>query len=155
MKHLIEPIGVIHSPYKTKDACPIQGAVRPETSGSVEIFPEYTEGLKDVETFSHVILLYLFDRAGDVQLRRPTFLDDTPHGVFASRHPCRPNGIGLSIVKLEGRRGEVLQISGVDVLDATPLIDLKPYIPRFDHVEGASNGWVEDKPWRPKPASRE
>ncbi len=155
MKHSIEPIGVIHSPYKTKEDCPIQPAVRPGAWGSVEVFPAYAEGLKDVETFSHIILLYLFDRAGAVQLQRPTFLDDTPHGVFASRHPCRPNGIGLSIVKLEGRRGEVLQISGLDVLDGTPLIDLKPYIPRFDRVEGASNGWVEDKTWGPKPAGRE
>jgi len=155
MKHQIEPIGVIHSPYKSKDECPIQGAVAPRGRGRIEIFPEYEEGLKDIDSFSHVIVLYLFDRAGEIRLVRPTFLDDTPHGVFASRHPCRPNGIGFSIVKLDGRRGNAIDVSGIDVLDGTPLIDLKPYIPRFDRVEGASNGWTEGKELRPKPAGRE
>jgi len=155
MKHQIEQIGVINSPYATKESCPIQGAVEPDGIGTVEIFPEYTKGLKDIETFSHIILLYLFDRADDVQLVRPTFLDDTPHGVFASRHPCRPNSIGLSIVKLDNRSGSLLQVSGIDVLDGTPLIDIKPYIPRFDHVDSASNGWTGDKKLRPKPEGSE
>jgi len=155
MKHQIEPIGVIRSPYKTKDECPIQGAVAPEGKGSIEIFPEYAEGLKDIDSFSHIILLFLFDRAGEVKLARPTFLDDTPHGVFASRHPCRPNGIGYSIVKLERCTGHTLDVSGIDVLDGTPLIDVKPYIPRFDRIDGASDGWTQHKPWRPKPEGRE
>ena len=90
----VNPIGVIHSPFHTKDSCPIQPT--DPAQGRVEVFPEYAAGLKDIEAFSHVYLMYLFDRAGEIQLVRPTFLDDTPHGVFATRHPCRPNGIGLS-----------------------------------------------------------
>ena len=155
VKKQLEQIGIIHSPYPTKESCPIQGVVEPDGVGTVDIFPEYADGLKDIETFSHIILLYLFDRAGDVQLVRPTFLDDTPHGVFASRHPCRPNGIGLSIVKLDGRSGNTLHVSRIDVLDGTPLIDVKPYIPRFDRVDSAGNGWTGDKALRPKPSGVE
>ncbi|MCP4124634.1 MAG: tRNA (N6-threonylcarbamoyladenosine(37)-N6)-methyltransferase TrmO [Bacteroidetes bacterium] len=153
-KFEIEQIGIIHSPYKTKEACPIQGQVRPEGKGQIEIFPEYKDGLETIETFSHIYLFFIFDRAGKVILSRPTFLDDSPHGVFASRHPCRPNGIGISIVKLEGRQENILEISGIDVLDQTPLIDIKPYVPRFDHFK-ANNGWVEDKTFRQKPENRE
>lgn len=148
--HRIQPVGTIHSPYTTKESCPIQGAVKPEGKGRVDIFPEYSDGLKDIETFSHIILLYLFDRSGDVRLIRPTFLEDTPHGIFASRHPCRPNSIGVSIVKLDGRNGNKLHVSRIDVLDGTPLIDVKPYVPRFDHVESAGNGWTGGKKLRPK-----
>ena len=155
MKHQIEPIGIIHSQYRTKEECPIQGAVTPQGKGRIEIFPEYGEGLKDIDTFSHIILIYIFDRAGDIQLVRPTFLDDTPHGVFASRHPCRPNGIGLSIVKLDSCTDNTIDVSGIDILDRTPLVDLKPYIPRFDQIDGASNGWTENKELRPKPKDRE
>ncbi len=155
MKHQIEPIGIIHSQYRTKEECPIQGAVTPQGKGRIEIFPEYGEGLKDIDTFSHIILIYLFDRAGDIQLVRPTFIDDTPHGVFASRHPCRPNGIGLSIVKLDSCTDNTIDVSGIDILDGTPLVDLKPYIPRFDQIDGASNGWTENKELRPKPKDRE
>ena len=155
MKHQIEPIGIIHSQYRTKEECPIQGAVTPQGKGRIEIFPEYGEGLKDIDTFSHIILIYIFDRAGDIQLVRPTFLDDTPHGVFASRHPCRPNGIGLSIVKLDSCTDNTIDVSGIDILDGTPLVDLKPYIPRFDQIDGASNGWTENKELRPKPKDRE
>ncbi len=111
----IASIGVIYSPFQTKEACPIQG---------------------------------------EVILSRPTFLDDENHGVFASRHPCRPNGIGMSIVRLDGRNGNILEISGIDVLDQTPLIDIKPYAPHFDHFEGAGNGWVGDVIDRPKQGSR-
>ena len=151
----LKPIGVIHSPYRTKDECPIQPVSASAAEGRVEVFPEYAAGLKDLETFSHIYLLYAFDRAGEVQLVRLTFLDDTPHGLFASRHPCRPNGIGLSIVRLLQRHDNVLVVGGIDVLDATPLLDIKPYIPRFDRVESASNGWVGDRPLRPKPSDRE
>lgn len=151
----VNPIGVIHSPFHTKDSCPIQPTDPSAAEGRVEVFPEYAAGLKDIEAFSHVYLMYLFDRAGEIQLVRPTFLDDTPHGVFATRHPCRPNGIGLSIVRLLGRQDNVLVVDGIDILDATPLLDVKPYIPRFDAFECASNGWVGDLPWRAKPSGRE
>jgi tRNA (adenine37-N6)-methyltransferase len=151
----LNPIGIIHSPHKTKDECPIQPLYSANAEGRVEVFQEYAAGLKDIETFSHIYLLYLFNRAGKIELMRPTFLDDRPHGIYASRHPCRPNGIGMSIVRLLRRESNVLFVDGLDVLDGTPLLDIKPYIPKFDIVESASNGWVADKQWRPKPRDRE
>jgi tRNA-Thr(GGU) m(6)t(6)A37 methyltransferase TsaA len=126
----IKQIGTIYSPYKKK-------------------------ALDTIESFSHIMLFYIFHQAGEVKLSRPTFLDNTPHGVFASRHPCRPNGIGFSIVRLESRTGTNLEVSAIDVLDNTPLIDVKPYIPRFDHQSGASNGWTETLLLRDKPPGRE
>lgn len=155
MKFEIKQIGIIHSPYKTKQDCPPQGLLKPDAEGRVEVFPEYAEALETIETFSHIILFYIFDRAGEVKLSRPTFFDDAPHGVFASRHPCRPNSIGMSIVKLEKRDKNILEVSGIDVLDNTPLIDIKPYIPRFDYREDANNGWIENLPLREKPPNRE
>jgi len=155
MKFQIKQIGTIYSPYKTKDECPIQGSVKPEGKGKIEVFPEYEEALETIESFSHIILFYIFDKAGEIKLSRPTFLDDTPHGVFASRHPCRPNSIGISIVKLERRHKNILEVREIDVLDNTPLIDIKPYIPRFDYREKANNGWTETKELREKPQNRE
>jgi tRNA-Thr(GGU) m(6)t(6)A37 methyltransferase TsaA len=155
MKFEIEQIGIIHSPYKTKDDCPIQGAAKPKGRGKIEVFPEYEEALDTIEGFSHIILFYVFDKAGEIKLSRPTFLDDAPHGVFASRHPCRPNGIGMSIVKLDKRDKNILEVSEIDVLDNTPLIDIKPYIPKFDCRLEASNGWVEKKEFGKKPKGRE
>jgi tRNA-Thr(GGU) m(6)t(6)A37 methyltransferase TsaA len=151
----MEPIGVIRSPFHTKDDCPIQPLYASETPGRVEVSGRYEEGLKDIETFSHIYLFYLLDRSGDVEMVRPTFLDDASHGVFATRHPCRPNGIGASVVRLIGRDGNILEVEGIDVLDNTPLLDIKPYIPRFDRIETANEGWVADKKWRPKPPDRE
>ena len=151
----IDPIGIIHSPHHDKDDCPIQPPYAATTLGKVEVFEKYRDGLKDIEGFSHIYLLYRFDRAGDVQLIRPTFLDDEVHGIYASRHPCRPNGIGLSIVRLIKRDGNLLEIMGVDVLDGTPLLDIKPYISRFDLVPDATEGWLAGKEWRPKPRDRE
>ena len=155
MKFELIQIGTIFTPYKTKDECPVQGMAAPAGIGRVEIFPEYEEGLETIETFSHIILFYLFDRAGEVKLSRPTFLDDALHGIFSSRHPCRPNSIGISIVKLEKRMNNILQVSQVDVLDQTPLIDIKPYVPKFDYRPEATNGWVENKAFREKPKNRE
>jgi len=155
MKFRIKQIGTIYSPYKTKDECPIQGSVKPEGFGRIELFPEYEEALETIESFSHIILFYIFDKAGEIKLSRPTFLDDTPHGVFASRHPCRPNSIGISIVKLEKKNKNILEVCEIDILDNTPLIDIKPYIPRFDHREEANNGWTETKKLREKPQNRE
>jgi len=155
MQYTIEQIGIIHSPYAGKEVCPVQGRAAPEGIGRVEVFPEYEEALETIETFSHIFLLYRFDRAGEIQLSRPTFLDDAPHGVFASRHPCRPNSIGMSIVRLEAKKENILEVSEIDILDNTPLLDIKPYIPRFDYRQDASNGWVEGKAWREKPEGRE
>jgi tRNA (adenine37-N6)-methyltransferase len=152
---IVKPIGTIHSPFKTKEEAPIQGAFRPEAKGSIEVLDEYRAGLKDIEGFSHLFLIYAFDRSGEVKLARPTFLDDEPHGVFASRHPARPNGIGLTVVRLLHVEGNKLEVAGIDVLDETPLLDIKPYIPRFDCYPEASEGWTAGKDDRPKPEGRE
>ena len=149
------PIGTIRTPFKTKEECPIQPCYSSHTIGTIELFQEYEAGLKDIESFSHIYLLYLLDRAGKIELIRETFLDDTPHGIYASRHPCRPNGIGLSIVKLIKRQNNVLTVEDVDKLDNTPLLDIKPYIPRFDAIVSASEGWVAGKGRRQKPEGRE
>jgi len=155
MKFEIKQIGIIHSPYKTKDECPIQGKVKPEGKGRVEVFKEYMEALETIDTFSHIMLFFILDKSGEVRLSRPTFLDDSPHGVFASRHPCRPNGIGFSVVKLDSRDKNILYVSGLDMLDNTPLIDIKPYVPRFDCFPEAKEGWIEGRKQRPKPKGRE
>jgi len=152
---VIHPIGVAHTPIKTKEEAPIQGAHRPELTGVIEVDAAYAEGLQDIEQFSHLILLYYFDRAGEVELLRTPFLDDNPHGIFACRHPCRPNGIGITVVKLLERSGNKLVVAGVDVLDGTPVIDIKPYVPSFDCYPDASEGWLEGKKGRGKPAGRE
>jgi len=151
----MEAIGIIHTPYKTKPDCPIQPLYAAGIGSRVEVFEQYAEGLKDIELFSHLYLLYRFDRADAIKLVRTTFLDDTPHGIYASRHPCRPNGIGMSIVRLLRREGNVLVVDGADMLDATPLLDIKPYIPKFDAFPDASEGWTAGKPWRQKPEGRE
>jgi tRNA-Thr(GGU) m(6)t(6)A37 methyltransferase TsaA len=152
---MIEPIGVIHTPYTRKEECPIQPFYSADSLGRVEVFEEFGAGLRDIETFSHIYLLYLFDRAGKIELVRATFLDDKPHGIYASRHPCRPNGIGLSVVRLLRREQNVLIVEGVDMLDESPLLDIKPYIPKYDAITSASDGWTADKKWRSKPKGRE
>jgi tRNA-Thr(GGU) m(6)t(6)A37 methyltransferase TsaA len=151
----IKPIGVIFSPHLTKESCPIQPRYSHESVGLVEVFEEFSPGLKDIEGFSHIYLLYFFDRAGAIELIRVPFLDDEPHGIFATRHPCRPNGIGISIVKLLGREKNVLTVEGIDVLNNTPLLDIKPYLPKFDMIRNASEGWSAGKEWRQKPHGRE
>ncbi len=155
MEYTVNPVGIIHTPFATKEEAPVQGALAPEAEARVEVFAEFAPALKDIEGFTHLYLLYRFDRAGEIRLVRPTFLDDEPHGVFASRHPCRPNGIGLSVVRLVRREENVLVVAGIDVLDATPLLDIKPYIPRFDCRPEAGEGWLAGKEARPKPPGRE
>jgi tRNA-Thr(GGU) m(6)t(6)A37 methyltransferase TsaA len=155
MKFQIKALGVIYTDHATKEDAPIQGAFRPDAEGTVEVFPEYAAGLQDIGLFSHIVLIYHFDRAGKVELVRKPFLDDHPHGIFAMRHPCRPNGLGISIVRLLRHEGNMLTVSGIDVLDGTPLIDIKPYIPRFDCFPEASEGWLAGKEEREKPPGRE
>jgi tRNA-Thr(GGU) m(6)t(6)A37 methyltransferase TsaA len=152
---IIEPIGIIYTPYMEKAGCPIQPLYAPDAIGRVEVFEKYEAGLRDIETFSHIYLLYHFDRAGEMKLTRQTFLDDQFHGIFATRHPARPNGIGMSIVTLRERKKNILIVGGIDVLNMTPLLDIKPYIPRFDRIKAASAGWTRNKHWRPKPTGRE
>jgi tRNA-Thr(GGU) m(6)t(6)A37 methyltransferase TsaA len=154
-KHILHPVGIIHSPYKTKGSAPIQGMFRPDGTGWVEVFAEFAEGLRDIEMFSHLYLIYLLDRAGPIELVRPTLLDDAPHGIFASRHPARPNYIGINIVRLMKREANRLEVRGLDIIDKTPLLDVKPYIPDFDSFPDADEGWFSGKKDRPKPSGRE
>lgn len=155
LQFIVRPIGVIHSPFRTKEETPIQGRFRPDAVGSIEIYEEYREGLKDIEGFSHIFLIYPFDRAGRVELVRPVLLDDEPHGIFACRYPARPNCLGLTIVELIGRNGSTLEVAGIDVLDGTPLVDIKPYVARFDCFPHAKEGWFKGKENRQKPKGRE
>lgn len=142
--YTMQPIGVIHSPFTDKDQTPIQPS-RSRAVGRVELYPEFSEGLQDIEGFSHLILLYLFHCAAAYTLRVKPFLDDHRRGLFATRYPCRPNPIGLSIVRLLARQDNILEIEGVDVLDGTPLLDLKPYIPEFDTRTNAQTGWYQHR----------
>ena len=145
MAIVFKPIGIIHTPFKEPVGIPIQGALRPDVEGCVEIFPKYEEGLKDVEGFSHLILLYHFHLIKEHALVSRPFLDDTPRGVFAIRGPRRPNPIGLTVVRLLKREDSLLHIGGVDMVDGTPLLDIKPYIPDIDAHRATRLGWVGDK----------
>ena len=116
-----------------------------KASGQVEVFSEFAEGLQDLEGFSHIILLYVFHQSDCYTLRVKPFLDDQLHGLFATRYPCRPNPIGLSIVRLLARRENILDIEGVDVLDGTPLLDIKPYVPEFDMLKNVKIGWYAQR----------
>ncbi|OFV66577.1 MAG: Uncharacterized protein family UPF0066 domain protein [Candidatus Syntrophoarchaeum butanivorans] len=140
----VEPIGTIHTPYKTVLECPRQGAGT-DTVGEVEVFREFEEGLTDVEGFSHLILLCWLDRSDGYKLMVRTPWDARPHGVFATRSPHRPNPIGLSIVRLLERMDNVLKVRGLDLVDGTPLIDIKPFVPAFDGVDDVKIGWLEGR----------
>jgi tRNA-Thr(GGU) m(6)t(6)A37 methyltransferase TsaA len=137
------PIGVIHTPFKELPGMPIQPPGASGIQGALDIFPEYAEGLKDLEGFSHIILLYHFHRSEGFNLRVTPFLDSEPRGVFATRAPKRPNPIGLSVVRLLAVEGSTARIENVDMLDGTPLLDIKPYVPEFDHQTSARAGWLE------------
>jgi len=139
-----KPIGVIRSGHTRPEDTPIQPMYATGCRGRAEVFPEYEAGLRDLEGFSHIYLLYHLHRAGPARLIMMPFLQDIEHGVFATRAPCRPNPIGLSIVALERREGNVLYLDGVDVLDGTPLLDIKPYTARFDRIETTRNGWQDE-----------
>jgi probable methyltransferase, YaeB/AF_0241 family len=139
-----QPIGIIHSGFRDKKDTPIQGIFARDAKGKVEVFSEYADGLKDLEGFSHLILIYHFHRADGYSLISKPFLEDEEHGIFSIRHFKRPNPIGLSVVKLESVRGNILEISEVDVLDGTPLLDIKPFVPRFDNREDAKSGWLSN-----------
>jgi tRNA-Thr(GGU) m(6)t(6)A37 methyltransferase TsaA len=139
------PIGIIHSPFTQKEQTPIQPS-RSQAVGKIELYPQFTAGLEDLEGFSHIILLYVFDRSEGYSLRVQPFLDDRAHGVFATRYPERPNPLGLSVVRLLRREPNYLEVLGLDVLDGTPLLDIKPYVPGFDLYPGEiRTGWYENR----------
>ncbi len=137
----VRPIGVIYTPFTDPPGMPIQ-ASRSEAAGRVDVYAEYVPGLVDLDGFSHIILVYWFHRAAGFSLAARPFLDAQSHGVFAVRYPTRPNPIGLSVVELTAVEGSVLNVRGVDMLNETPLLDIKPFVPAFDHREGARVGWL-------------
>ena len=139
------PIGVIHSTFTEPDDTPIQGVFADGARGEVEVFLEYADGLKDIGGFSHLILLYHFHLANGYSLISKPFMEDTEKGIFSIRHPRRPNPIGISIVRLENVRGNILEICDVDILDGTPLLDIKPFVHQFDHRADIQSGWVDDQ----------
>jgi len=143
--YTFHPIGIIHTPFEKLEGMPIQGSLSPETEGWLEIYPEFVPGLQDVEGFSHLILLYVFHLSEGYQLITRPFLEETPRGVFAIRAPKRPNPIGFTVVKLLGLKDNRLDIAGVDMVDGTPLLDIKPYISDIDAHVDTKNGWVSGK----------
>ena len=138
----LEPIGVIHSPFEEVAGMPIQPGRARGVEGSVEVDAAYEEGLQDLDGFSHIILLYHFHRSEGYRLRVVPFLDTEPRGLFATRAPRRPNPLGLSVVRLDRIEGRTLSILDVDVLDGTPLLDIKPFVPDFDAPGEARIGWI-------------
>ncbi len=149
MEVTIREIGVIRSPFKASDSIPIQSSMS-DAQGEAEILPEYVEGLHSLDGFSHIILLYWFHRTKAVKMRVTPYLDTKEHGLFATRAPSRPNPIGFSVVRLLRIEGNRLIFTGADMLDSTPLLDIKPFVPRFDNREDATSGWLasslESKP---------
>lgn len=138
------PIGVIRSEHSLPEETPIQPVYARGCKGTVEVFNEYAEGLRDLEGFSHIFLLYHFHRQGPVKLTVKPFLQDMERGVFSTRAPCRPNGIGLSVVELIRCEDNILYCDGMDILDGTPLLDIKPYTAKFDYIATDKNGWQDD-----------
>lgn len=143
MRIIMNPIGVIHSPYKEAKDMPIQGTFKPEVEAWVELNEEYSRGLADLEGFSHAIILYYFHKSNTEQIQGRPFLEDEMHGIFAIRSPHRPNHIGLSIVKIYAIEGKKLYFREVDVLDGTPVLDIKPYVRYFDVRDNVVSGWVD------------
>ncbi len=140
---VLKPIGYIRSEHQEPEKTPIQPVFCQDCTGRVEVFPAFEEGLTDLEKFSHIILLFWLHKAGRARMLVTPFLESRQHGLFATRSPNRPNPVGLSIVRLMRREMNILHISGVDILDNTPLLDIKPYTSRFDCFPEAINGWQE------------
>jgi tRNA-Thr(GGU) m(6)t(6)A37 methyltransferase TsaA len=138
------PIGTVHSSYKTKSEAPIQPRFS-EAEGEIEVFEEFADGLKDIEGFSHIWVLFHFHASEGYDLCTTPYLDDELRGVFACRSPRRPNAIGMSLVRLIERKGNILRIKGLDMIDGTPVIDIKPYVGEFDESEDIRIGWLEGK----------
>lgn len=143
MSFSYEQIGIIHTPFNAIEEMPIQPAGAKGVDGTIEIFDPFRDGLKDLDGFSHIYLLYHFHLNDDYKLDVIPFLDKTPRGVFSTRAPRRPNPIGLSVVELARVEGSVLHVRNIDVLDGTPLVDIKPYVPKFDAQQDVRTGWIE------------
>jgi tRNA-Thr(GGU) m(6)t(6)A37 methyltransferase TsaA len=140
----LAPIGVIHSPFREQQGTPIQPYSAMGTQGTVKIYASYAPGLADLGGFERIWLIYWFDRARTAKLRVVPYRDTKEHGVFATRAPSRINPIGMSAVRLVGIEGTTLQVAEIDILDGTPLLDIKPYVPDYDSYPGVRAGWVDD-----------
>jgi tRNA-Thr(GGU) m(6)t(6)A37 methyltransferase TsaA len=136
-------IGTIYSEFKEASGTPIQPGAAKEAKGRIIVFEEFAEGLSDLEGFERIWIIYHFDRSCEHKLKVKPYLDDVERGLFATRAPCRPNPIGMSCVKLLSIERNVLQIEDVDILDGTPLLDIKPYAPKFDHFDIRRSGWLD------------
>lgn len=139
----MKPIGIIHSPYKVPSDVPIQGRFRENVQATIEIYPTYKEGLLDLDGFSHAYLLFHLHRSEKEYLQSSPYLEDTIHGVFAIRTPHRPNHIGLSIITIESIDDNIITFKGVDMIDGTPVLDIKPYVSFFDERQNTRSGWLE------------
>jgi tRNA-Thr(GGU) m(6)t(6)A37 methyltransferase TsaA len=139
-----EPIGIIRTPFIEKAKTPIQGIFAPDSEGRIEIFPQYADGLKDIAGFSHLILIYHFHLAEGHSLITKPFLDNEGKGIFSIRHFNRPNPIDISVVRLDNVKGNTLTIGEVDIIDGTPLLDIKPYVPDFDARHNVRKGWYKN-----------
>ncbi len=139
-----EAIGIIHTPFPEPKGIPIQPAGGVGVKATIEIFPDYRDGLADLDGFSHIILLYHLHKSEGYRLRVVPFMDTAERGLFATRAPKRPNPIGLSVVQLDKIEDGVLHIQNVDIVDGTPLLDIKPYVPEFDYQSDIRTGWLEE-----------
>jgi tRNA-Thr(GGU) m(6)t(6)A37 methyltransferase TsaA len=139
----LKPIGIIHSPYKNTGAAPYQGYKSEEIS-QIEVFREFEEGLKDIEGFSHIIVIYWFHKSQGYHLLVKTPWDKNLHGLFTTRSPHRPCPLGLTVVELVAREKNIVRVKGLDAIDDTPLLDIKPYIPSIDERSHVKLGWLED-----------
>jgi len=142
---VLRPIGTIRTPFKEPKGTPIQASAGKDVEGTIEIFPEFLEGLKDLDGFSHIVLLFQFHLSKGYNLSVRPFMDDVERGLFATRAPARPNQIGLSVVRLVKVEGDILHIKDVDIVDRTPLLDIKPYTREFDIRGDIRIGWLERK----------
>jgi len=140
-----EPIGIIHSPFTDRIGIPRQAAGAPEITAKIEIFDEYIDGLSDLDGFSHIVVIFHLHLVQKSSLKAFPPWDHREHGVFATRSPHRPNPIGVSVVRLENIDRNILNISGVDMADGTPVLDIKPYIPALNPTEAIRTGWLKDK----------
>jgi tRNA-Thr(GGU) m(6)t(6)A37 methyltransferase TsaA len=140
----LKPIGIIHSPYKNTRKAPYQGH-KSEQISRIEVFKEFEEGLQDIEGFSHILVIYCFHKSRGYHLLVKTPWDDIPHGLFTTRSPHRPSPLGLTLVKLVAREKNILKVKGLDAIDGTPLLDIKPYVPGVDDRSAVKSGWLKGK----------
>lgn len=142
---VFRPIGVIRTPFKEPRGTPIQPSAGKDVEGRVELLPEYQDGLKDLEGFSHIILLFHLHLSKDGPLRVVPYMDDVERGVFSTRAPARPNPIGMSVVRSDRIEGNIIHVRDIDIVDGTPLLDIKPFVPEFGPEDEVRIGWLEKR----------